>query len=207
MHRLFIDEKSSFALDKWRIYNPGFVIAAPMYFQKFEVIFPPECGRSFSYRAIVEKKKDYIKISLKKDKELIIVTKVIPDDIEKEHDFKILISVKNEQVKQAGEQVVGELMKEFASDILTANAFLTYGNVFEEKFLKLNSRNDGQDKVIVFRELNGEVYAAEARSHKSPEGVFSVRGHFRRYQSGKVIWIDEYLKGVEKEKQKESRKR
>lgn len=31
MHKLFIDEKSSFALDKWRTYNPGFVIAAPMY--------------------------------------------------------------------------------------------------------------------------------------------------------------------------------
>ena len=34
--------------------------------------------------------------------------------------------------------------------------------------------------------------------HRSPEGVFQVRGHFRRYQTGKVIWIDGYLKGVDK---------
>lgn len=41
-------------------------------------------------------------------------------------------------------------------------------------------------------------YAVSSHTHKSPEGIFSVRGHFRKYKSGKVIWIDEYLKGTDK---------
>lgn len=200
MHKLFIDEKSSFALDKWRMYNPGFVLAAPMYFQKFEVIFPPEFERNFAYHAFVEKKKDYLKISLKDNEGLFCITRV--DQKDNEHDFRMAVSLRRKLRKDIPTETLSEFMKEFVLDILTANAFLTYGNVFEEKFLKLNSRNDNNSKVIVFRELDGEVYAAEARSHKSPEGVFSVRGHFRRYQSGKVIWIDEYLKGVEKEEKK-----
>ena len=30
--------------------------------------------------------------------------------------------------------------------------------------------------------------------HKSPSHAFSVRGHFRHYKSGKVIWIEEFTK-------------
>lgn len=109
------------------------------------------------------------------------------------------VSVRRKPRKEINEEVITAFLKEVVYDVLTANAFLTYGNVFEEKFVKLNSRNDGHDKVIIFREMDGELYAAEARSHKSPEGVFSVRGHFRKYKSGKVIWIDEFLKGVDKD--------
>lgn len=32
-----------------------------------------------------------------------------------------------------------------------------------------------------------------------PEGVFQVRGHFRRYQTGQVVWIDGYMKGIDKD--------
>ncbi|MBR1760927.1 MAG: hypothetical protein IJ741_07085 [Schwartzia sp.] len=31
--------------------------------------------------------------------------------------------------------------------------------------------------------------------HASPKGIFTVRGHYRRYKSGKVVWIQEYKKG------------
>lgn len=37
-------------------------------------------------------------------------------------------------------------------------------------------------------------------SHSSPRGQFSVRGHYRHYRSGKVVWVAEYRKGVGKEK-------
>ncbi len=39
-------------------------------------------------------------------------------------------------------------------------------------------------------------------SHSSPSGMFSVRGHYRHYKSGKVIWITEYTKGCGKKKDK-----
>ena len=44
--------------------------------------------------------------------------------------------------------------------------------------------------------------AAPKDSHASPGGIFSVRGHFRHYKNGKVIWISEYRKGEGKKKKK-----
>ena len=32
-------------------------------------------------------------------------------------------------------------------------------------------------------------------THASPAGSFSVRGHYRKYKSGAVVWIDPYIKG------------
>ena len=34
-------------------------------------------------------------------------------------------------------------------------------------------------------------------SHRSPRGSY-VRGHYRHYKSGKVVWIEEYQKGTGK---------
>lgn len=62
----------------------------------------------------------------------------------------------------------------------------------------VNARSDGEDKHYFVKEYQGNVYAVSSHTHKSPEGIFSVRGHFRKYKSGKVIWIDEYLKGTDK---------
>lgn len=39
--------------------------------------------------------------------------------------------------------------------------------------------------------------------HRSPQGVFSVRGHFRQYKSGKRVWIEPYKKGTGNKKDKE----
>lgn len=40
------------------------------------------------------------------------------------------------------------------------------------------------------------------KHHKSPEGIFSVRGHYRKYKNGKTVWIKEYKKGEGKQKNK-----
>ncbi len=39
-------------------------------------------------------------------------------------------------------------------------------------------------------------------SHASPTGVFTVRGHWRHYQNGNVVWISEYKKGTGEKKWK-----
>ncbi len=38
-------------------------------------------------------------------------------------------------------------------------------------------------------------YIPKGGHHASPKGIFTVRGHYRRYKSGKVVWINEYRKG------------
>jgi hypothetical protein len=80
-----------------------------------------------------------------------------------------------------------------------ANAFLMYGNVVNDKEIIAAGRNSGIDKIIVFRPYQGDLYAVPVGHHRSPEGVFEVRGHFRKYKNGKIIWIDSYLKGTDKE--------
>lgn len=51
------------------------------------------------------------------------------------------------------------------------------------------------------------VYVGRCGEHASPKGEFSVRGHYRHYKSGKIIWINEYRKGEGKRDGKEYRLR
>lgn len=56
--------------------------------------------------------------------------------------------------------------------------------------------------TYIIRRCNGSILAAPSGSHASPGGIFTVRGHYRRYKSGKVVWIAEYKKGTGKKKSK-----
>ena len=39
--------------------------------------------------------------------------------------------------------------------------------------------------------------------HRSPQGTFSVRGHYRHYKTGKTVWIAEYRKGTGKSQRRQ----
>lgn len=54
--------------------------------------------------------------------------------------------------------------------------------------------------TYILRRANGVIMAAPRGSHASPRGEFTVRGHYRHYASGKVVWIAEYQKGTGKKK-------
>lgn len=59
-----------------------------------------------------------------------------------------------------------------------------------------------QRVTYILRAANGTLLATPMGSHASPRGIFSVRGHYRHYKSGKVVWIAEYKKGTGKKKAK-----
>ena len=53
--------------------------------------------------------------------------------------------------------------------------------------------------TYILSRKSGSVPTVKAKgSHNSPKGSFSVRGHFRHYKNGNVIWIDSYIKGKDK---------
>lgn len=56
--------------------------------------------------------------------------------------------------------------------------------------------------TYIIRKVNGTLLAAPSGSHASPRGIFTVRGHYRHYKSGKVVWVAEYKKGTGKKKSK-----
>lgn len=67
-----------------------------------------------------------------------------------------------------------------------------------------HAKTGGGLTYILHRSEKG-IQIAPRGSHASPSGQFSVRGHFRHYKSGKVVWIEEYQKGTGKKRKKEYR--
>lgn len=49
--------------------------------------------------------------------------------------------------------------------------------------------------TYILRRGGVSLYVGRCGEHASPKGEFSVRGHYRHYKSGKIVWINEYRKG------------
>lgn len=74
-----------------------------------------------------------------------------------------------------------------------------YQTASSSKKLTKRSKKSERSGVTYILTCSGkEPHIAVKGSHSSPQGVFSVRGHYRRYKSGKVIWISQYTKGTGK---------
>lgn len=59
------------------------------------------------------------------------------------------------------------------------------------------SPRSGNSRITyVLRTVGEKPWIGPAGSHASPRGEFNVRGHYRHYKSGKVVWINEYRKGT-----------
>lgn len=96
----------------------------------------------------------------------------------------------------------------------TIMAVMTYGCLENEyageqmvrsnthKGPKSSTRKKPDRTTYILRNNNGKLQMLPKGSHASPSGTFSVRGHYRHYKSGKVVWISEYKKGTGKKKNK-----
>lgn len=58
------------------------------------------------------------------------------------------------------------------------------------------------DITYILHQTKYGLTALPKGSHASPNGVFPVRGHFRHYKSGKVVWIESYQKGTGKNRKR-----
>lgn len=94
-------------------------------------------------------------------------------------------------------------------------ALFVYGNetvklpeITDEKKKSRTAHEKARKKVhtdnttyILTRDGN-EPHVDIKGSHRSPSCTFSVRGHYRHYKNGRVIWIEEFTKGNGKRKEK-----
>lgn len=109
-------------------------------------------------------------------------------------------------------QLPQELMKDAIQDFLTVYlstmAFLVFGNATVRPHgTEMKTRRDAPRKngktspkkkyksCVYILNRTGNVRLMPRGSHNSPDGMFSVRGHYRHYKDGKVIWVSEYVKG------------
>lgn len=67
---------------------------------------------------------------------------------------------------------------------------------------KLSTHKPTKRITYIIKRTNGTLQAVPEGSHASPRGEFTVRGYYRHYKSGKIVWIAEYRKGSGKKKSK-----
>lgn len=72
----------------------------------------------------------------------------------------------------------------------------------ENKKKSKSNKNKSNSISYILKRHGTDAVLVRKGSHARPEGTFSVRGHFRHYKNGKVIWIAEYVKGSGKDKDK-----
>ena len=197
MNKIFLDPESWALLKKWEIEHAGLIKAS------WDRAYFPDMEIRYTHSGVVayaEKKKDAWTIRVKTDGQSKFKVRIEKPE-EYEHDFRLEYSpIDPGRTKDyiGTKEDIEQTVSFIATSVLNINAFLTYGNAYEERPVVLIGKNEGQKKVIVFRAFEGKNYAVSTSAHRSPEGIFSVRGHFRRYKNGHVIWIDEYLKGIKK---------
>ena len=78
---------------------------------------------------------------------------------------------------------------------------------------KVNGKTGSNEKrkkqtggcTYILHRRGAALYVGRRGAHARPKGEFSVRGHYRHYKSGKVVWINEYRKGEGKRNGKKFR--
>ena len=193
---IHIDEKSHDILNRWSTENKqvikDFVRSKHYYFDK--------CVLNFENTYIIyfTVAKNKVKWSCKKDKVQILKGSIIDPIQGDTSDIGIRYHITTRELTA---EFAAYLTQIFVSDFLAVNCIFYFGNIVDSN-AKLQARTVDDDKHYFIREYNGRIYAVNSHNHRSPEGVFGVRGHFRKYKNGKIIWIDEYLKGTKNEKDK-----
>lgn len=192
----FVDEEAYNLLNEWVEENRSRTIYAPYYSKKNSLQL--KGGEYSNLKMMIEATSYGYKFNLLKQG-LIAKGRLIICTTEK-NDFSIMINFSNEKgLHEKDKTFFAHAIQVFLTAFISANAFMWFGNITEDKRIITRSSNTRNRKNITFRKFKESLYAVEFRLHKSPEGVFSVRGHFRKYANGKIIWIDEYLKGKNKE--------
>ena len=89
------------------------------------------------------------------------------------------------------------------------NETIEYADVYEpttnadKKPTKKSAKKARQKGYTYILDHSGKAVRMKIQgSHASPKGMFSVRGHYRHYRNGKVVWVAEYTKGTGQKKGK-----
>lgn len=195
MDIIHIDAASYDKLMNWQEENRELVKAiAPYnkyYFRRAEVVFTDS-----NIVGYFDFKRDLLRLRIKRNKKQIANCHIVPtpDDFDNDYGIYFDLMVNDESLPYDDACKVIQVV---ANTYIAYNALLIYGNLVDGSSITPRARTEGGDKHYFLKEYDNKIYAVSSHAHRSPEGIFSVRGHFRKYKSGKVIWIDEYLKGTD----------
>lgn len=191
----FVDEEAYNLLNEWVEENRSRTIYAPYYSKKCSLKLTD--GEYSDFEMMIEATLYGYKFSLLNQR-LVAKGKLTVCSNAK-NDFTISFDLMDDaELDEKSKSFLSHTITVFLTAFISVNSFMWFGNLSENKRIITRSSTKESKKNITFRKFKESLYAVEFRPHRSPEGVFSVRGHFRRYADGKIIWIDEYLKGQNK---------
>lgn len=197
MNIIHIDENSYNQLMIWKSENHELIQAVSpysrYYFDRVQVDYGtyPNKNNGKSLVAYFEKKHDYLHFRVKYDRVQIAKGKIEATP-KGPNNFEIQYSL-GDGIKNSAD--FQHILKMVVEAYISVNALLLYGNLVDGSSTTIRAKSDENDKHYFIKKYDNKLYAVTSSTHRSPEGIFSVRGHFRKYKSGKVIWIDEFLKG------------
>ena len=207
MDRVELKTKDIDMLLEWRDNHPDLVRTLPMPLKALEFVFP-ESGWSFKairekggvtfHPALHGKPIGKMKLHIMPRGQLAMVTK--ENDLTNDNVMTIVTvycSTMALMVYGNGSRVADD----HHSPTPTQEATEGHRRASNTKRGKVASNGI----TYILRATRGGVAAIPKGSHASPSKEFSVRGHFRHYRSGKVIWVDQYQKGAGKKKGKRYR--
>lgn len=207
MDKVIFKIKDVDALLAWRDNHPDLVRSLPMPLKALEFIFP-ESGWSFKairekefitfHPALHGKPVGKMKLRVCPGGKLAMVKR---DNILKGEDVETIITV---YCSTMALMVYGD-----GSRVVETTPPLVVSQKPTEARESVPSSKKGKDTrnsvTYILRATRDGVAAIPQGSHASPSREFSVRGHFRHYKSGKVVWVDEYRKGTDQKKKKSKR--
>ena len=207
MDKVIFKIKDVDALLAWRDNHPDLVRSLPMPLKALEFIFP-ESGWSFKairekefitfHPALHGKPVGKMKLRVCPGGKLAMVKR---DNILKGEDVETVITV---YCSTMALMVYGN-----GSRVVETTPSLVVSQKPTEARESVSGNKKGKDTrngvTYILRATRDGVAAIPQGSHASPSREFSVRGHFRHYKSGKVVWVDEYRKGTDQKKKKSKR--
>ena len=98
------------------------------------------------------------------------------------------------ETEQGALTVYGSLMALMAYGIDTNLSVGSKRKVHTEHKSSQGRVSGGSTYII--KQSGKSLSVVQKGHHASPSVAFTVRGHYRHYQNGKIIWISEYQKGT-----------
>lgn len=191
---------------KWRDENKDLVREMAVPLKSVKLVFP-DSGFEFTAIATGNKFKFYVNQNGKRFGNV---------EFERLGEGKCKIS--KDRIKELGEDEKQTVLTVYASTM----AFLLHGgsdDVIKRENDEVEIKSDGSSVIgekgstngrkrksssttYILRRSGNTAQMAVRGSHRSPAMSFGVRGHYRHYKSGKVVWINEYVKGKGEKKDK-----
>lgn len=215
MDKILISSQDVDALFDWRDKNIDLVIRCPCPLKAVEIHFSPDdqVETGFYLRCVREKQH--------------LLRLYIGPEGEKASGYFLLERMPDGRWLKIKDTIDGDetsfkpSKKEFGDSLValycTIMAIMVYSSDFElpetekkqevrketvKKPKKTHKKPIAPGTTYILRRSGKSLSVSPRGSHASPKGIFSVRGHWRHYKNGNIVWVSEYKKGTGKKKPK-----